>query len=436
MFYQFLLSKIFGKRSKLHLVWILGLVFLSPVAAIREVREFLGIQTPIETNPAVVEEAKQLKNVVAKTVSRILHPDDPQAKTGTSPTGTSSTGTQTTSTKTTPDLPTGAQPAGPIRIYFTKPGSNPDDNDIAHAVVKYINATKTTLDVAAFELDNKIIVDALVAAAKRGVRVRLVTETSYVNESGVLALSAVGVPVVDDRRDGALMHNKFMVFDNKAVWMGSMNFTENCAYRNNNHGIFFDIPALAVNYSTKFSWMFEKHKFGGLPSRDAHIPYPILNGSDGTVIENYFSTHDHIANHLIEKINQAKLSIHFLAFSFTHEGMGQAMLRRAQAGLPVLGVFEKQQTTGGYSQYDKMKSFGANVHVYLDANPRNMHHKVIILDAETTVAGSFNFSENADKHNDENIVIIKNRDVARQFEEEFQRVYQAAGGGQLVGSAR
>ena len=54
------------------------------------------------------------------------------------------------------------------------------------------------------------------------------------------------------------MHDKFMVFDSAAVWTGSMNFTENCAYHNNNNnGIFIDDRNLAANYETKFTWMFE-----------------------------------------------------------------------------------------------------------------------------------------------------------------------------------
>jgi phosphatidylserine/phosphatidylglycerophosphate/cardiolipin synthase-like enzyme len=55
-----------------------------------------------------------------------------------------------------------------------------------------------------------------------------------------------------------------------------------------------------------------------------------------------------------------------------------------------------------------------------------MHHKVIILDGSTTVAGSFNFSDGADRQNDENVVIIKNVQIAKRFEEEFQRVFGAA----------
>jgi phosphatidylserine/phosphatidylglycerophosphate/cardiolipin synthase-like enzyme len=315
--------------------------------------------------------------------------------------------------------------SGVVRIYFTRPDQPPDQpGDIAHAVVGYIDETERTLDVAAFELDNRIITDALVRAVRRGVRVRLVTESNYLDESGVKALRAVGVPVVDDKRDGALMHNKFMVFDGKAVWTGSMNFTENCAYRNNNNGVYIADPRLAENYSTKFSWMFEQRKFGGAPSRTDRIPNPLVTLSDGTPVENYFSTHDRPAGHVTEVVRQARKSIHFMAFSFTHEGIAQAMQERAAAGVEVTGVFEKTQTAAGHSAYFRMRD--ARLPVFLDGNPRNMHHKVIVIDGEIVVFGSFNFSESADKSNDENLLVIYNRAVAARFEEEFQKVLKQA----------
>jgi phosphatidylserine/phosphatidylglycerophosphate/cardiolipin synthase-like enzyme len=323
-----------------------------------------------------------------------------------------------------PDAPADGD-SGPIHVYFTRPEQAPETpGDIAHAVVGYIDATEHTLDVAAFELDNRTITDALVRAVKRGVRVRLVTESNYLDESGVKALQAVGVPVVDDKRDSALMHNKFMVFDRKAVWTGSMNFTENCAYRNNNNGLYIPDVKLAENYATKFSWLFEQHKFGGAPSKTDHIPNPLLTLADGTQVENYFSTHDHPASHIVETLKLARKSIHFMAFSFTHAGIEQAMLERAAAGVEVSGVFEKTQTAAGHSAYAKLRE--ARLPVYLDGNPRNMHHKVIVIDGEIVVVGSFNFSDSADKSNDENLLIIYNRAVAARFEEEFQKVLKQA----------
>ena len=322
---------------------------------------------------------------------------------------------------------TGDASNSPIRVYFTTPAAE-TPGDIAHSVVKYIDATRKTLDVAAFELDNRIITDALVRAVKRGIQVRLVTETDYVNEIGVKALRAVGVQVVDNQRSG-LMHNKFMVFDRWAVWTGSMNFTENCAYKNNNNGVFIVDAKLAENYAVKFSWMFEKRKFGGLPSKTDRIPNPMITLSDNTQIENYFSTHDRPANHVVETLKLAKKFIHFMAFSFTHDGIGREMMARAANGVDVQGVFEKTQTAGEHSEYFKMRDAG--LHVYLDGNSRNMHHKVIIIDGEIVIFGSFNFSESADKSNDENLLIVYNRNVAARFEEEYQRVLQTARNAQL-----
>ena len=315
--------------------------------------------------------------------------------------------------------------SGAVRVYFTRPDQPPDQpGDIAHDLADYIDKTERTLDVAAFELDNRVITEALLRAVQRGVRVRLVTETNYLAESGVKALQSARVPVVDDKRDGALMHNKFMVFDRKAVWTGSMNFTENCAYRNNNNGVFVEDARLAENYATKFAWMFEQRKFGGVPTRGDRIPNPLVTLADGTQIENYFSTHDQPAKHIAAAVRHARRSIHFMAFSFTHDGIAQAMLDRAAAGVEVGGVFEKTQAASGHSEYERLRAAGLSV--YFDGNPRNMHHKVIVIDGEIVVVGSFNFSESADKSNDENVLIIYNRSVAARFEEEYQRVVKAA----------
>ncbi len=317
--------------------------------------------------------------------------------------------------------------SGPIRVYSTRPGASAaEPANIARILAGYIEQASQSIDVCAFELDNRVITEALVSAVKRGVRVRLVTETDYFEESGVRSLKAAGVPIVDDRRDGALMHNKFMVFDGRQVWTGSMNFTENCAYRNNNHGVWIDDARIAANYATKFSWMFEQGKFGGAPNRSAKIPHPIVTLNNGVRVENYFSTHDRVAERVKEQVAGARRSLDFLAFSFTHDGIGQAMLQRATAGVPVQGVFERTQTAGGYSEYERLRRAGPPVSVYTDANPRNMHHKVIIIDGEAVVAGSFNFSDSADKQNDENVVIIHDRAIAERFQQEFQRVYGAA----------
>lgn len=310
---------------------------------------------------------------------------------------------------------------GSLAVYFTDPGDNAmAAGNPAEKLAGYIDQASSSMEVCCFELDNKVIVAALERAVKRGVNVRLVAETDYMEESGIKAMQHLSVPIIEDKRNGSLMHNKFIVFDRKRVWTGSMNFTENCAYKNNNHGVFIDNEQLADNYYTKFRWMFDEKKFGGAPSKADVIPHPLITLSDGTKIENYFSTHDRPAQHVINVLSKAKKSIHFLAFSFTHDGIGQTMLDKVNIGVEVQGVFEKSQSSNDHSEYNRMKKAGLKV--YQDGNSRNMHHKMIVIDSEIVICGSFNFSKSADETNDENLLIIYNPAVAKRFEQEFQKV--------------
>ncbi len=61
-----------------------------------------------------------------------------------------------------------------------------------------------------------------------------------------------------------------------------------------------------------------------------------------------------------------------------------------------------------------------------DGNSYTMHHKVIIIDDHTTLIGSFNFSANATDSNDENLMVVRNPDVAAQYIAEFERRFAEA----------
>lgn len=61
-----------------------------------------------------------------------------------------------------------------------------------------------------------------------------------------------------------------------------------------------------------------------------------------------------------------------------------------------------------------------------DGNPGTFHHKVIILDDEVVITGSLNFSENADDSNDENVIVIINKEIAKLYLDEFDRRWAEA----------
>ena len=113
-----------------------------------------------------------------------------------------------------------------------------------------------------------------------------------------------------------------------------------------------------------------------------------------------------------------------MAFSFTHEGIGEAVIQQGKNGVKVRGIFE---TRGSETQYSRLGAFKKNkFDTVQDGNPYTLHHKVFILDNETVVLGSFNFSKNADEANDENMLIIHNSQIAKQFQQEWDKLYEVA----------
>lgn len=303
-------------------------------------------------------------------------------------------------------------------VYFTNPVIPFDgvvEGGIENNVIDLINGATSSVDFAVFEFDLQNVDDALIAAHRRGVQVRGVYDDEHTAENlQMQEMIDAGIPATPDKRS-AFMHNKFFVIDGHTVWLGTWNVTENDTYRNNNVGLVIRSTQLAQNYTTEFEEMYNL-QFG--PDSPANTPNPVFT-LDGVTIETYFAPEDNVMPNLVELVNSAQSTVHFMAFSFTEDTLGQAMLSRARAGVEVAGIFEQRGANTEFSQCPIL--LASNVNVRLDANPRTFHYKVIIVDSAAVAVGSFNFSNNAAESNDENLVIIHDPTLAAAFEEEFNR---------------
>jgi phosphatidylserine/phosphatidylglycerophosphate/cardiolipin synthase-like enzyme len=320
-----------------------------------------------------------------------------------------------------------------VRVYFTSP-RYPDDDVYHHGgldeqLAAVIGYAESSVDVVAYDFDLESVANALIAAHQRGIKVRFVIESDNADEDAVAQLLQAGIPVVEDGRDEGLMHDKFAVIDEVWVWTGSWNLTENGTYRNNNNALLIASPALAENYTAEFEEMFAG-QFG--PTSPANTPNPLIiitteldeRQTKQVEVENYFAPEDGVQAQIITEIKGAQSRIRFMAFTFTSDEIADAMLERARAGVVVQGVIEERNAEGEYSDYERLR---AEVHDVLpDGNPYIMHHKVIIIDDETVILGSYNFTASAEDRNDENVLIIHDPEVAALFVDEFGRVYETA----------
>ena len=322
-----------------------------------------------------------------------------------------------------------APPAGDWwEVHFTAPVPGTDlataSGGVDEALATAIGSAVSTVDIAAFEFNLPRVTQALIEAHGRGVRVRVVTDDEHGIEdedSTLPELIEAGIPVVDDGRS-AYMHDKFVIIDGHEVWSGSWNLTINGTYRNDNNALVIRVPGVVANYQAEFEEMFSQGEFG--PSSPANTPNPIVELDDGTVIETYFSPEDDPVDVIIETIGDAESQIRFMAFAFTHDGIGQAVLERLDAGVDVAGIFETRGSNTRYSELGTLSCAGADVR--LDGNPYTFHHKVFVIDGQIVITGSLNFSANAAESNDENVLIIHNPDLASAYLAEFERAWQMA----------
>jgi phosphatidylserine/phosphatidylglycerophosphate/cardiolipin synthase-like enzyme len=315
-------------------------------------------------------------------------------------------------------------PTGWYSVYYTQPTNSKGsslrggpDQSLADA----IRLAHASVDVAVLQLDLWSIRDALLEAHHDGVKVRLVVESDYRDNPELQELVEAGIAVLGDRREG-LMHNKFTIIDRQEVWTGSMNYTITDGYRNNNNLVRIRSPQLAQNYTAEFEEMFVEDQFG--PGSPANTPNPVVT-INGVRLESCFSPDDGCEAELVSLIEEAQQSIQFLAFSFTSDRLADALIERMEAGVEVSGVMEEAQAmSNSGTEFNRLQSAGADVR--LDGNPRNMHHKVLIVDEQIVMFGSYNFSFFAETRNDENLIIMHDPQIAAQFVEEFQKIYAQA----------
>ena len=288
----------------------------------------------------------------------------------------------------------------PIEAYFC-----PKD-DCGKILENEIRNANASAHCAFYDLDLRNVVDALSKKSKSA-DIRVIMDNT--NNDGQIKGSSVRF---DDSNQ--LMHNKFCVIDKRIMITGSFNPTDNDNNYNNNNIIIIYSKILAENYEDEFDELWNG-KFG----EGSKVKYPKVSLSEVS-IENYFCPEDECAQRVIGLINNAEKSVYFMAFSFTNEKIADAVIKKGN--LDVKGIFDSGQASSQYSQYRRMEEFGINV--IKDKNRRKMHHKVFIIDNETVVTGSFNPTKNADARNDENVIVVHDKKIAKSYLDEFESLWQ------------
>ncbi len=280
----------------------------------------------------------------------------------------------------------------------------------------------------------------------------------------LVILEQAGIPIIDDTADGSkgsgLMHHKFMVVDRKTMVTGSANFTlsdihgdlDNPETRGNvNHLLRIENSAVADLFTAEFNYMWGNinginPKFGlGKPWRSPTT----ITWKDTEITLQFAPTSSRLdwrfsTNGLInETIDRATISIDLALFVFSDQTIANTLQQKHSQGVEIKGVFDSGFAYRYYSEVLDM--LGVTLYRGCQAEAANnpwdqplktigtaqlatgdkLHHKFTVIDNQTVISGSHNWSEAANKNNDETLMIIKNSLVSQHFAQEFNRLYSS-----------
>ena len=153
-------------------------------------------------------------------------------------------------------VPSGAGWSATVEVYY-----GPDDAPLDRLTTLYRQATRY-LYVAVYGLTSPRAVEAMVAAKKRGVDVRLITDLKRTDDlkqlTALRTLQLAGIPILVNQHDG-LMHLKQVVIDDEVNASGSMNHTTSGNRYNDERLDVITDHAITAKAREKFLTMWNDH---------------------------------------------------------------------------------------------------------------------------------------------------------------------------------
>lgn len=344
-----------------------------------------------------------------------------------------------------------------VEVFFNSPGfkrGTEFNRKPSEFITERIDAANVSIDAAVYGFNKQNIVDALVRAHYRGVRVRLVADAGEYSRGsyGYDIMEQHKVPIQTGNQFH-IMHDKFFVIDDRFVFVGTGNISNSEFTYNNNNWLWIDNDEHADLYTAEFEQM-----FAGRFSAAKHpttLPNRFQIGD--TEVEVYFSPQDDAMGKILEELKNVDTSIYFTIFAFTKDQVASEFIARQREfeafneangfdDLPplerpkgVVGVLDRSQLHGN-GQYHQGYRLAANgIPMRLDGNENSglpgdyqagggrLHAKTMILDAGTpnarVISGSFNWSSAATISNDEILIILRGERITNQYLEEFYNIW-------------
>lgn len=291
-----------------------------------------------------------------------------------------------------------------------------------------------------------------------------ITSEEISQRDALVIIKNAQIPLIDDTADGSkgsnLMHHKFVVIDHRFVIITSANFTLSDTYGdftnpsslgNNNNLLKIDSPELATLLTQEFNIMWGDGIGGKLDSKfglqkPPRQPKTITLGNSKITV--HFSPISPTqpwnisSNGLINQtLSTSTKTVDLALFVFSDQQLANTLENLHDQKVQIRALIEPQFAYRSYSEALDMMGFSVsdNCKYEVDNRPwKNpistvgvpilpqgdlLHHKFAVIDHQTVITGSHNWSQAANHGNDEILIVIENPTIANHFQREFNRLY-------------
>ena len=144
-------------------------------------------------------------------------------------------------------------------------------------------------------------------------------------------------------------------------------------------------------------------------------PDPVLIGA--SEVNTCFTPPAGCGTVIANLISKAQDSIYVQAYGFTSGEIAKALINAHERGVKVRVLLDKSNIGVKHSKMRDIRKAG--IEVSIDKVSGIAHNKVIIIDKQKVITGSFNFTVGADIRNTENVIIVNDREVAKRYLENW-----------------
>jgi phosphatidylserine/phosphatidylglycerophosphate/cardiolipin synthase-like enzyme len=312
-------------------------------------------------------------------------------------------------------------------------------SDVARGIAAFLAEARSRLDLALYDVRvetdaGALVIAALLAAAQRGVEVRLLYNVDHPGpipvppppEATPDAIEALPVPTRGVAGIPDLMHHKFVVRDGETVWTGSTNWTDDSWSRQENVIVTVESQPIAYAYTLAFQQLWHAGVVEGTGSVE-----PRPEAVDEARVRAWFCPgHGEALSHRVAKhLGKARERIRIASPVLTSGPILATLVEvLKEHRCDVAGVVDDTQVDDVFRQW---KTNGVSdwkiplLRQVLECAPwsgksstpwspgalhDSMHAKVAVAD-DTAFVGSFNFSRSGER-NAEDVLEIRNREIA------------------------